>query len=228
MRSGSASASASSSGACPGAWGMGMVANHGNGYYRGRASRTSSATSTATTATRWTRCASPSTSARTDGARTRVAFSWDWASSGPTTGQLLGRQYASGVDRRAGVLGREVRQRVPVVAVRWSGVTQPEMLERKLSLGNPVLNYGLITWVRYQDIDDAVGDPAYPVSNAAGLHQPARASPSVDGHAGPVDAGELADFAGRARAGGQLRHVPHARPRGGHRRARRRSSTSID
>ena len=33
------------------------------------------------------------------------------------------------------------------------------MLRRKLSSGNPVVNYGLKTWIRWQTVDRAIGAP---------------------------------------------------------------------
>jgi uncharacterized protein (TIGR04551 family) len=150
-------------GRMPWSWGMGMVANHGNGYYRGEKQdiirHVDRDYGDSVDSLRF------SFDFGKDRRRAhRVAFSWDWASSGPTTGQLLGRQYASG-----STIGQEFSVEKFDNVYQWSlsleRRDEPEMLERKLSLGNPVVNYGLIAWVRYQDIDDSIGDPAYPISS---------------------------------------------------------------
>ena len=147
-------------GRMPWTWGMGMVANHGNGYYRGDKSDI-------------IRYVDQDYGDSVDSLRFsfdfgkdrrsshRVAFSWDWAASGPTTGQLLGREYASG-----STIGQEFSVEKFDNVFQWSLSLErrdaPEMLQRKLALGNPVVNYGIITWVRYQDIDDEIGDFADP------------------------------------------------------------------
>jgi hypothetical protein len=84
--------------------------------------------------------------------------SWDWASSGPTTSQLLGPSWSSG-----NRLGQDFS------AERFDNVYQwrlsilrrddPAMLQRKLSLGRPVVNYGAIVWIRSQAVDRVTGSP---------------------------------------------------------------------
>ncbi len=86
----------------------------------------------------------------------KLRLSWDWANSGPTTAQLLGPEYGEG-----GTVGQAFSVEKFDNVFQWAASIErrdePEMLKRKLSLGNPVLNYGLIGWLRYQDIDNAYG-----------------------------------------------------------------------
>ena len=147
-------------GRMPWSWGMGMVANHGNGYERLEKQDI-------------IRQVDRDYGDSVDSVRFsfdfgkdrrkahRVAFSWDWAASGPTTGQLLGREYASG-----STVGQEFSVEKFDNVYQWSLSIErrdaPDMLKRKLSLGSSVLNYGVITWLRYQDIDDTIGAPGDP------------------------------------------------------------------
>lgn len=148
-------------GRMPWTWGMGLVANHGNGYARLEKS------DIIRNLDRDYGDSVDSLRLSFDFGKDRrkthkIALSWDWASSGPTTAQLLGPEYASG-----GTVGQAFSVEKYDNVYQWSLSLQrrdePEMLKRKLSLGNPVVNYGLISWLRYQDVDDALPDPAYPI-----------------------------------------------------------------
>lgn len=145
-------------GRMPWSWGMGLVANHGNGYARGEQADIirhldrdyGDSVDSVNLAFEFGK----------DRRKThRVALSWDWASSGPTTAQILGNEYASG-----GTIGQEFSIEKFDNVYQWSASIlrrdNDEMLRRKIALGAPVVNYGFITWVRYQDVDTAYGaDP---------------------------------------------------------------------
>ncbi len=144
-------------GRMPHHWGMGIVANDGNGYYRGDRSDI-------------VRMLDMDYGDSIDSLRLGFDFgkdrrsvhtleaSWDWASSGPTTSQLLGPSWAS-----SNRLGQDFS------AERFDNVYQwrlsilrrddPAMLQRKLSLGRPVVNYGAIVWIRSQAVDRVTGSP---------------------------------------------------------------------
>ncbi|MBV1860441.1 MAG: TIGR04551 family protein [Nannocystaceae bacterium] len=142
-------------GRMPWSWGMGMVANGGNGY---------SKLAKDDIIQQLDRDHGDSVDSvrlgfdfGKDRRKThKLRLSWDWANSGPTTAQLLGPEYASG-----GTLGQAFSVEKFDDVHQWSASIErrdePEMLKRKLSLGNPVFNYGLIGWLRYQDLDDAYG-----------------------------------------------------------------------
>ncbi len=144
-------------GRMPHHWGMGIVANDGNGYYRGERSDIN-------------RMLDMDYGDSVDSVRLGIDFgkdrrrthrleaSWDWASSGATTAQLLGPQWASG-----NTVGQDfsVEKFDNVYQWRLSIVRRddPDMLRRKLSLGTPVVNYGAIAWLRYQGLDRVTGSP---------------------------------------------------------------------
>ncbi len=144
-------------GRMPWHWGMGMVANHGNGYQRGEQSDI-------------IREVDQDYGDSVDSVRLAyefgkdrrrshvVALSWDWASSGATTGQILGPQWDSG-----GIVGQDFSAEKFDNVYQWSLSLQRrddmDMLKRKVSLGTPVVNYGIMAWLRYQDIDRALGSP---------------------------------------------------------------------
>lgn len=139
-------------GRMPHSWGMGMVANHGNGYARGDKSdiirHLDRDYGDTVDSVRM------AYDLGKDRRRTHtLALSWDWASSGPTTGQLLGPEYESGR-----LLGQAFSAEKFDNVYQWSASIErrddQEMLQRKLSLGSPVVNYGLKTWLRYQDVDE--------------------------------------------------------------------------
>lgn len=144
-------------GRMPWSWGMGMVANHGNGYYRGEQQDiiryVDQDYGDSVDSVRF------AFDFGKDRRRTHtVAFSWDWAASGPTTAYVLGQDYAS---------GRTIGQAFSIErfdnVYQWSLSIErrddPDMLRRKLSLGTPVVNWGLMTWWRYQDVDKAFAAP---------------------------------------------------------------------
>ncbi|HRI10829.1 MAG TPA: TIGR04551 family protein, partial [Nannocystaceae bacterium] len=144
-------------GRMPHHWGMGVVANDGNGYYRGDASDI-------------VRMLDMDYGDSVDSLRLGYDFgkdrrrvhtleaSWDWASSGPTTSQLFGPQWASG-----NLVGQDFS------AEKFDNVQQwrisilrrddPSMLRRKIALGEPVVNYGAIAWLRHQSLDRVTGSP---------------------------------------------------------------------
>ncbi|MCB9567360.1 MAG: TIGR04551 family protein [Myxococcales bacterium] len=144
-------------GRMPHHWGMGIVANDGNGYYRGDHGDI-------------VRMLDMDYGDSVDSVRLGVDFgkdrrrthrleaSWDWAASGPTTAQLLGPKWASGNN-----VGQDfsVEKFDNVYQWRLSIVRRddPSMLRRKLSLGTPVVNYGAIAWLRYQSLDRVTGSP---------------------------------------------------------------------
>ena len=146
-------------GRMPWHWGMGMVANHGNGYLRGDQSdiirQVDQDYGDSVDSIR---------AAFTFGKDRRkahtVALSWDWASSGATTSQLLGPAWASG-----GMVGQDFSAEKFDNVTQWSASLERrddmDMLKRKISLGSPVVNYGVIGWLRHQDLDRAVGSPGY-------------------------------------------------------------------
>jgi uncharacterized protein (TIGR04551 family) len=148
-------------GRMPRSWGMGLVANHGNGYYRGEK---------ADIIRHLDRDYGDSVDSvrlafdfGKDRRRTHtLALSWDWASSGPTTAQLLGDTYASGR-----LVGQTISAEKFDNVYQWSASIErrdePEMLRRKLSLGTPVVNYGVMNWVRFQDVDTVAGFETPPV-----------------------------------------------------------------
>lgn len=144
-------------GRMPWHWGMGMVANHGNGYQRGDQSDI-------------IRQVDQDYGDSVDSIRLAYEFgkdrrkshvfalSWDWAASGATTAQILGPQWDSG-----GIVGQDFSAEKFDNVYQWSLSLQRrddmDMLKRKISLGTPVVNYGIMAWLRYQDIDRAVGSP---------------------------------------------------------------------
>jgi len=142
-------------GRMPWSWGMGLVANHGNGYPRGeQGDIIRSLDSDYGDSVDSVRMAFDFGKDRRS--THRVAISWDWASSGPTTAQLLGDEYASG-----GTIGQEFSVEKYDNLYQWSVSLErrdnPDMLKRKMSVGLPVLNYGFSGWIRYQDVDAAEG-----------------------------------------------------------------------
>jgi uncharacterized protein (TIGR04551 family) len=145
-------------GRMPWSWGMGMVANSGNGYVRGDSAdiirQLDSDYGDSVDSLRL------GFDFGKDRRRTHtVAVSWDWASSGPTTAQVLGPEYGN-----ARLVGQTISAEKFDNVYQWSVSLErrddPDMLRRKLSLGSPVVNYGLKTWLRYQDVDQVEGSRA--------------------------------------------------------------------
>ena len=158
-------------GRMPHHWGMGIVANDGNGYYRGEHADI-------------VRMLDMDYGDSVDSLRLgfdfgkdrrsahTLEFSWDWASSGPTTNQIFGPYFgAQQIDHAVGQ---------PISVEKFDNVYQwrlsilrrddPAMLQRKLALGRPVINYGAIVWARYQAVDrvtgiKGIGDARDPLSN---------------------------------------------------------------
>ena len=87
-----------------------------------------------------------------------LALSYDWAASGPTTAQLLGPEWSS-TNRIGQEYSVEKFDNVHQVEVSLERRDSPSILQRKLSLGNPVLNYGLAAWFRLQTVDRSIGAP---------------------------------------------------------------------
>lgn len=147
-------------GRMPHHWGMGIVANDGNGYYRGQPDDI-------------IRMLDMDYGDSVDSLRLGFDFgkdrrsthtlelSWDWASSGPTTTQIFGPY--------AGAYSQDYVSAQPISVEKFDNVYQwrasilrrddPTMLQRKLSLGRPVVNYGAIVWARYQAVDRVTGTP---------------------------------------------------------------------
>lgn len=151
-------------GRMPWSWGMGVVANSGNGYARGddadiiRQLDADYGDSVDSVRLGF--------DFGKDRRRTHtVALSWDWAASGPTTAQVLGAEYGN-----ARLVGQTISAEKFDNVYQWSASIErrddPDMLRRKVSLGTPVLNYGFITWLRFQDVDQVEGSRA---AAAAGL-----------------------------------------------------------
>lgn len=147
-------------GRMPHHWGMGIVANDGNGYYRGEHADI-------------VRMVDMDFGDSVDSLRLgfdfgkdrrsthTLEFSWDWASSGPTTTQIFGPYF--------GAYAQDYVSAQPISVEKFDNVYQwrisilrrdsPAMLQRKLALGQPVFNYGAIVWARYQAIDRVTGTP---------------------------------------------------------------------
>ncbi|TPV95119.1 MAG: TIGR04551 family protein [Myxococcales bacterium FL481] len=104
-----------------------------------------------------------------------LAVSWDWASSGPTTAQLLGSEWASG-NRVGQDYSFDKFDNVFQVSASLQRRDSPAMLRRKLASGTAVLNYGVIGWLRMQDVARPIGAPGLGSdlgdnADAAGLEQ---------------------------------------------------------
>lgn len=146
-------------GRMPWHWGMGVVANHGNGYQRGDQSdiirQVDQDYGDSVDSIRL------AFDAGKDRRKTHtIAISWDWASSGATTSQLLGPAWANG-----GIVGQDFSAEKFDNVYQWSASVERrddmEMLKRKITLGTPVVNYGIMAWLRHQDLDREVGSPGF-------------------------------------------------------------------
>jgi hypothetical protein len=144
-------------GRMPNHWGLGIVQNDGNGYDRNekadiiRMVDTDYGDSVDTVRLSFDFGADKRRAIN-------VGVSYDWAASGPTTAQLLGPQWQSG-NLVAQTLSAELYDNVHQFSVWVQRHDDPSMLRRKLSSGNPVVNYGLKTWIRWQTVDRAIGAP---------------------------------------------------------------------
>ncbi len=164
-------------GRMPHHWGMGVVANDGRGYYRGERGDI-------------TRMLDMDYGDSVDSVRLGVDFgkdrrrthrleaSWDWASSGPTTAQILGPTWAS-----ANNVGQDFSVEKFDNVYQWRLSIErrddPDMLRRKLALGSPVVNYGVIAWLRYQNLDRVTGAPG--LGDGLGTHATWADASSDDG-----------------------------------------------
>jgi hypothetical protein len=144
-------------GRMPNHWGLGIVQNDGNGYARGEKSDIVRMIDTDYGDSVDTVRLSFDFGADKRRAVT-LGVSYDWAASGPTTAQLLGPQWASG-NLVAQTISAELYDNVHQFSVWVERHDDPSMLRRKLSTGQPVVNYGLKTWLRWQTIDRAIGAP---------------------------------------------------------------------
>ncbi len=144
-------------GRMPNHWGLGIVQNDGNGYARGEQADIVRMIDTDYGDSVDTVRLSFDFGADKRNAIT-LGVSYDWAASGPTTAQLLGPRWASG-NLVAQTFSAELYDNVHQLSLWVERHDDAAMLERKLSAGVPVVNYGLKTWMRWQSIDRAVGAP---------------------------------------------------------------------
>lgn len=144
-------------GRMPQHWGMGMVYNDGNGYDRGERADIIRMVDTDYGDSVDAVKLSFDFGADKRSAIT-VGVSYDWAASGPTTAQLLGPEWAAG-NRTAVPFSAEFYDNVHQFSAWIARKDDPAMLRRKVSTGEPVINYGLKTWFRWQSIDRAIGTP---------------------------------------------------------------------
>lgn len=144
-------------GRMPNHWGLGIVQNDGNGYARGEQSDIVRMVDTDYGDSVDTVRLSFDFGADKRQAIT-LGVSYDWAASGPTTAQLLGPQWVSG-NLVAQTISAELYDNVHQFSVWVERHDDPAMLQRKLSAGVPVVNFGLKTWLRWQSIDRAIGAP---------------------------------------------------------------------
>ncbi len=138
-------------------WGMGIVANDGNGYDRQEKSDIVRMVDTdygdSVDSVRLSFDLGPDKRSAIT-----LGVSYDWAASGPTTAQLLGQQWRGGNRIPAG-LSAELYDNVHQFSFWVVRRDDPSMLRRKLSTGEPVVNYGLKTWFRWQTLDREIGAP---------------------------------------------------------------------
>ncbi|WP_146659393.1 TIGR04551 family protein [Enhygromyxa salina] len=172
-------------GRMPNHWGLGIVQNDGNGYARGEKSDIIRMVDTdygdSSDSVRLTFDFGPDKrNAMT------LGVSYDWAASGPTTAQLLGPEWESG-NLVAQTLSAELYDNVHQFGVWIERRDDAAMLQRKLSSGTPVVNYGLKTWLRWQTIGRAIGTP--------GLGDGLGGNPSLD------DTDPVGDLDGLSHAG---------------------------
>jgi hypothetical protein len=144
-------------GRMPNHWGLGIVQNDGNGY-----DRQEKADIIRMVDTDYGDSVDTVRLSFDFGADKRqaisVGVSYDWAASGPTTAQLLGPQWQSG-NLVAQTLSAELYDNVHQFSAWIERHDDPSMLRRKMASGNPVVNYGLKTWIRWQTIGREIGTP---------------------------------------------------------------------
>lgn len=144
-------------GRMPNHWGLGIVQNDGNGY-----DRQQKADIIRMVDTDYGDSVDTVRLSFDFGADKRQAItlgvSYDWASSGPTTAQLLGPQWQSG-NLVAQTLSAELYDNVHQFSLWVERHDDASMLQRKIASGNPVVNYGLKTWMRWQTIGREIGTP---------------------------------------------------------------------
>lgn len=144
-------------GRMPHHWGMGIVANDGNGY--DRQSQDDLIRSLDLDYGDSIDTARIGFDLGQDARRLHhLAVSWDWASSGPTTSQLLGPEWQSG-NRVGQDYSFDKFDNVYQMSASVQRRDNPSMLRRKLASGTAVLNYGAIGWLRMQDVDRPIGAP---------------------------------------------------------------------
>jgi hypothetical protein len=144
-------------GRMPNHWGLGIVQNDGNGYARGEQADIVRMIDTdygdSVDTVRLSFDFGPDK-------RTAITLgvSYDWAASGPTTAQMLGPRWASG-NLVAQTFSAELYDNVHQFSLWVERHDDPNMLQRKLSSGVPVVNYGLKAWMRWQTLERAIGAP---------------------------------------------------------------------
>ena len=161
-------------GRMPNHWGLGIVQNDGNGYYRGEKGDIIRMVDTDYGDSVDTVRASFDFGPDKRKALT-LGVSYDWAASGPTTAQLLGPRWSSG-NLIAQTFSAERHDNVHQFSVWVERRDDPTMLKRKLSSGMPVVNYGLKAWMRWQTLDRAIGAPGL----GDGLNGDTYVDPAID------------------------------------------------
>ena len=127
-------------------WGLGMVYNDGNGIYRGQPDDIVRQLDT----DYGDSIDSVEFSYRFGKDRRsqhRAFLAYDWAATGPTSAQLLGPAWASG-NGVAQEFSVEKFDNVHQLRLGVERRDDPAMLQRKLSLGVPVVNYGAMGTLR--------------------------------------------------------------------------------
>ncbi|NVB39175.1 TIGR04551 family protein [Pseudenhygromyxa sp. WMMC2535] len=169
-------------GRMPNHWGMGIFYNDGNGYDRGEHADIVRMVDTdygdSVDSVKLTFDFGPDK-------RNALTFgvSYDWASSGPTTAQLLGAEWDSG-NLVAQAFSAEKYDDVRQFSIFLERRDDPGMLQRKLSSGLPVVNYGFKSWFRWQTLDRAIGTPGIGDGLGGNATVDSEVDPSGLSHAG--------------------------------------------
>jgi hypothetical protein len=146
-------------GRMPNQWGMGLLRSDGNGYARGekadivRMVDTDYGDSVDTIRLAYDFGTNPEHAHR-------LTLGFNWASSGPTTAQLLGPGWNSG-QRTGQTISVERHDDVKELFASVERRDEMDALKRKLSLDLPVFNYGATAWLRWQPVARSVGAPGY-------------------------------------------------------------------